>query len=136
MNRYQELKQYVEDIEVGLALKLDDLATRLEAIENGLTAIEAQLSRQPRIDPHFVAERLGLTLTESRVAAALAEGNTVAGIAEHMGCKVNTIRWHVKMIKRKLTITTQVQLVRLILLLPIGLPRSPDRQMDAGCTQE
>ena len=51
---------------------------------------------QLHIDPRFVAERLGLTNGESRVAVALAEGNTVLDIAEETGRKISTVRWTVK----------------------------------------
>ena len=59
-----ELRQYIEDLEVGLALRFDDLARRLGAIENDLARIRARMDGPLRIDPEFAAERLGLTLTQ------------------------------------------------------------------------
>ena len=68
-----------------------------------------------RIDPNRVAAALGLTPTEGRVAAQLAEGRTVGEIASATGRKVSTIRTHVRHIFSKHGITRQVDLVRLVL---------------------
>ena len=123
MTTFRELKQYIEDLEVGLA-------ERLDAIDNNLATIKAILSGRLSMDPEFVAESLGLTPAESRVAVALAEGKTACGIAKAVGCKVNTVRWHLRQIYPKLNISTQTQLVRLVLLLPHGTggARSPVTQ--------
>ena len=71
-----------------------------------------------RIDPSLVAAALGLTPTESRVAALLAEGNSVRNIAAEMGRKENSIRWHINRIHRKQGISRQADLVRLVLSVP------------------
>ena len=70
---------------------------------------------EPRIDPELVANGLGLTPMESRVAVMLAEGRTVQGIAAATGRKVATIRWHVRHIFNKLDINRQTELVRRVL---------------------
>lgn len=69
--------------------------------------------RQPRIDPDLVAETLGLTLAESRVATALAEGSNVRDIAAATRRKESTVRWFVKKIYEKQGISRQADLVRL-----------------------
>ena len=120
MTTFKALKQYIEDLETGLAMRFDDLTARLDAIENNLAAIKARLPGRLPIDPHFVAECLGLTPKEGRIAAALAEGRTVRDIAETRGREVSTIRWHLREINRKLKISRQADLVRLVLLLPHG----------------
>lgn len=112
---------------MGAARRMDDLAAHFKAIENDLAALTAQLGGQPRMDPQVVAERLGLTPGESRVAVALAEGCTVRDAAEAMGRKVTTVRWYLNRIYRKLDISTQAQLIRLVLLLP-HLTASASRQ--------
>ena len=75
-----------------------------------------------RIDPNLVAATLGLTPTEGRVAAQLAEGRTVGEIASATGRKVSTIRTHVRHIFTKHGITRQVDLVRLVLSISASPP--------------
>ena len=89
---------------------------------------KARQPSQPRIDPEFVAERLGLSPAQSRVAIALSAGKTVSGIAKETGRTSNTVRWLLRQINRKLDISTQTQLVRLVLLLP----RGPAAKRDPG----
>ena len=68
-----------------------------------------------RIDLDLVANGLGLTPMESRVAVMLAEGRTVQQIAATIGREVTTIRWHVRHIFNKLDINRQTELVRQVL---------------------
>ena len=49
--RLIELRQYVEDLEVGLALSLDDLKGQLEGIEKALDAIQGHLGMESRSEP-------------------------------------------------------------------------------------
>ena len=74
-----------------------------------------------RIDPDLVAESLGLTPMESRVAVMMAEGKAVHEIAAATGRKESTIRWHVRHIFAKHGITRQAELVRLVLSMT-GVP--------------
>ena len=71
--------------------------------------------RHPRLDPDVVARTLGLTLAESQVAAWLADGQNVRDIARATGLTEGAIYWHLKQIYRKLPISRQVDLVRLVL---------------------
>ena len=71
--------------------------------------------RQQRIDRDLVAATLGLTPAESRVAVGLAEGTSVREMAEATGHTRGAIRWHLKQIFRKLTVSRQADLVRLVL---------------------
>lgn len=71
---------------------------------------------QPKIDPDLVAETLGLTLAESRVVTALAEGSSVRDIARATRRKESTVRWFIRQIYDKQGISRQTDLVRL------GLP--------------
>ena len=71
--------------------------------------------RHPRLDPDVVARTLGLTLAESQVAAWLADGKNVRDIARATGLTDGAIYWHLKQIYRKLPISRQVDLVRLVL---------------------
>ena len=74
-----------------------------------------ELARTPHIDPHQVAAALALTPAESRVAALLAEGNSVRDIVALTGRKENSVRWHIMRMHRKLDISRQADLVRLVL---------------------
>ena len=47
----KQLRQYIEDLEVGMAMRLDDLGARLEATERELAAIEKNLVPEGRSDP-------------------------------------------------------------------------------------
>ena len=69
----------------------------------------------PRLDPDLVARTLGLTPAESQVAVWLADGKSVRDIARATGLTENAIYWHLKQIYRKLPISRQVDLVRLVL---------------------
>ena len=71
--------------------------------------------RHPRLDPDMVARTLGLTLAESQVAAWLADGKNVRDIARATGLTEGAIYWHLKQIYRKLPISRQVDLVRVVL---------------------
>ena len=72
---------------------------------------------QHRIDPGLVATTLGLTPMESRVAAWLAEGRSVDEMAGAMGNTKHAVYWHLQRIYRKLSISRQTELVRLVLPL-------------------
>ena len=70
--------------------------------------------RRARIDRRVLTERLGLTPAESEVAALLAEGHSVSDIVKRRGPSEYTIRWHVKQSLRKLGISRQMDLVRIV----------------------
>ena len=72
---------------------------------------------QPRLDAELVAEVLGLTPAESRVAVMLSEGRTVRDIAMATGRQEGTIYELLKRAYKKLGISRQVDLVRLVLRL-------------------
>ena len=76
---------------------------------------------RPSIDPALVAEALGLSVSESEVAAMLAAGRTVHDIAETTGRRENAVHFLLKRAYRKLGISRQPDLVRMVLSLS-GLP--------------
>ena len=78
---------------------------------------------RPRVDPDLAAAVLGLSPTESRVAVAVATGQTVAGIALAQGCAESTVKTHLKRVYRKQGIHRQSELVRRVLSLE-GLRKS------------
>ena len=121
MTTFRVLKQYLEDLEAGLAMRFDNLDTRLDAIESDLAAIKVRMDEHSVVDPHVVASHTGLTLAQSRVAVMLAEGNTVRDIVLKTGAKENSVRAHIKRIHSKLGVSTQAQVVRVVLTLPHGM---------------
>ena len=82
----------------------------------------ADPERRARIDPGRVSALLGLTASEGRVAALLAEGRPVRGIAGTLGLKESYVRWLLKQVYRKLGLSGQVALVQRV-LSAYGLPR-------------
>ncbi|MDE2982808.1 MAG: helix-turn-helix transcriptional regulator [Gemmatimonadota bacterium] len=69
------------------------------------------------VDPELAAAALGLTPVESRVAVAMASGQTVAGTALALGCAESTVKTHIKRVYRKLGIHKQTELVQRVLSL-------------------
>ena len=72
------------------------------------------LADRARIHPDVLAATLGLTPAESRVALDLAQGSTIREIAVATGRRPDTIRWHIKHIFGKLSLSRQVDLVQLV----------------------
>jgi DNA-binding CsgD family transcriptional regulator/PAS domain-containing protein len=62
-----------------------------------------------------VRELFGLTVTEARVAAALASGLSVRHAADELGMRVTTLRWHLRHIFVKTKTSRQPQLISLLL---------------------
>ena len=75
-----------------------------------------------RVDPGPIAAAHGLTRTEARVAALLAEGRTVSEIVASSGRKESTVRWHVRNLHSKLGVHRQTDLVRLVLASAVTAP--------------
>ena len=82
----------------------------------------ADPENRPRIDPVRVAALLGLTPSEARIAALLAEGRPVREIATSTGLKESYVRWLLKQIYKKQDISGQIALVQRVLAAH-GLPR-------------
>ena len=78
---------------------------------------------RPRIDPCRVAATLGLTPSEARVSALLAEGQSVREIAAASGYRESYVRWLLKQVYKKQGVSGQVALVRLVLAAH-ALPRN------------
>ena len=78
--------------------------------------------RRPRIDAEQVAAVLGLTASEARAAALLAEGSSVLEIAAATGWQAGYVRRLLKRIYKKQGVSGQVPLVPRVLALE-ALPR-------------
>ena len=105
------------------------LVLHVEPVSEGRADLRASLvaafvlvldpASRAHADPDLVADALGLTPAESRVAVLLAQGNTLRGIAMATGCGESTIRWHLKNIFGKHGISRQAELVQLVLSLSV-----------------
>ena len=72
---------------------------------------------RPRVDAKLVANLLGLTAAESQVAVMLSEGMTASDIAMATGRRTSTVNTLIQRAYRKLGITRQAELMRLVLSL-------------------
>ena len=79
-------------------------------------------ARRLRINPVRVAALLGLTPSEGRVAALLAEGRAVREIAAATGFKESYVRWLLKQVYKKQGLSGQIALVQRV-LAACALPR-------------
>ena len=91
--------------------------TDLHGWRVGALVILVDPAARPQVDPDLVSAVLDLTPTESVVAVAVATGQTVAGIAEELGCAESTVKTHLKRVYRKQGIHKRTELVRRILAL-------------------
>ena len=66
------------------------------------------------IDPERVREALGLTRSESHIAASLAQGRTIDDIALETGRSRTTIKWHIRHIYAKHGLSRQIELAQLV----------------------
>ena len=83
------------------------------------------------VSPERVAASLGLTPAESRVAASLAEGRTVAEIARTSDRAPDSVRRLVKQALAKTWCSRQADLVRLVLSCSrLPIPREEISQRD------
>ena len=86
-----------------------------------VVVVDPQANRS--VDPEFLADVLGLTQAEARVAAALADGATMREIAQATQRAETTVRELVKRIHLKLGVSRRADLVRMVLSLAgTGLP--------------
>ena len=79
-------------------------------------------ARRARIDAQRVATMLGLSPSEGRMAALLAEGLSVREIAAAEDWSEDYVRWLTKQAYRKLGASGQVELVRQVLAVD-ALPK-------------
>jgi DNA-binding CsgD family transcriptional regulator len=66
------------------------------------------------LDAFALGDVFGLTPAQSRIAVLLAEGLTAAEIGSRIGCKVSTVRTHVRQVLAKLGASRSADAVRLL----------------------
>ncbi len=79
-----------------------------------LALVVEPVDPQP-VDAGILIAALGLTPAEARVACGLAAGRTVREMALESGHTDDAVYWHLKRMYRKLSISRQAELVRLVL---------------------
>ena len=92
----------------------DDAAMAFRSPGVAALLLLIDLKKPPRVEPNLVAAAFRLTAAESVVAALLAEGHAVRDIVAKTGRGENTVRWHVKHILKKLGVSRQAEVVRLV----------------------
>ena len=88
---------------------------RTRAVAALVLVVDPQMPPKP--EAGLVASALGLTPAESRVAVMLARGETALGIALATDRKESAIRDHIRRIHRKLGISRQADLIRMVLAI-------------------
>ncbi len=106
-----------------LTVHITPLAHRADFGANRVAVLVLLLDpgQRPHVDPATVATTLRLTPAESRIAAAVAQGQAVKDIANRTYRSQATVRFHLKQIHAKLGLSRQADLVQLV-LATAGLP--------------
>ncbi len=68
-----------------------------------------------KVEPFRLEELLGLTPSESRIAALMGHGSSIDEAAAQLGRKRTTVRWHLRQIYAKHGLTRQVELAQLVM---------------------
>ena len=98
---------------IGLALS----AGRM--LPGGVVIVVADPVCPPKADAEVFAQHFRLTPTEGRVAELLARGATAKEIASEHSIGVETVRTHIKNIRKKMGVDRQIDLVRRLLGGPL-----------------
>lgn len=93
------------------------------AIGAAALVLAVEPKRPARIDRLVLQATLGLTAAESDVAARLAEGHSVREIAAALRRAEHTVRWHVKQSHKKVRVSRQSDLIRIVQAVGGTLPR-------------
>lgn len=80
-------------------------------------------THSPRVSPDAIRELLGVTPGEAAIAAEIADGHSLADIAERLGISPYTVRAHLRSIFAKTGVKRQSQLVHLVHHSRPGLAR-------------
>ena len=70
--------------------------------------------------PELLGALFGLTPTEARIAAKVSNGLSLAEVASELRLGTGTVRWHAKRIMSRTETNRQAELVRIVLLSPLG----------------
>ena len=117
------LADLLETVRVGFN-RLDRRA-RIVAANHRARALLLTVDPADRIDSDRVAAALDLTPAQSHAAISLAEGRTIRDIAVETGRSATTIKWHIRQICARHSLSRQTELVQLVESLADvpGVPR-------------
>jgi DNA-binding NarL/FixJ family response regulator len=106
----------------ALTIRAEPMPTDGAAGESGLVILFiTDPERPPQISAEIVARIFGLTESESRVAAAIAQGATLEEAAASMNLTVSTVRTYLKQVFSKTDTSRQAELVKMILVSPAAV---------------
>lgn len=88
--------------------------------------------RRMESDPERVGRLYGLTRAQSRLASAIASGESIESYAERCGITQSTARWTLKQVLARTGATRQADLVRLLLTGPAALAKPPSEPDGPG----
>ena len=115
VSRERKVPRLVLHVSPVHAARFADGPSRLAAI-----VLVFDPAHRPPVDVGLVEAALGLTAAESRVAAALAEGQTLRDIAMATQRSEGTVRWHLKQILAKHGLSRQAEVVQMVQALNFG----------------
>ncbi|MCY4420685.1 MAG: LuxR C-terminal-related transcriptional regulator, partial [Gammaproteobacteria bacterium] len=98
-----------------LVLHVSPMIDRIDLGKRRVAMLVLDPSRRVRMARRGGATMLGLTSSEARVAALIAEGLRVSEIAAITDYRENYVRWLIQQIFKKLGLTGQVGLARMVL---------------------
>ena len=85
--------------------------------QNYALALLFDAMRTPPVDPQLLEAALGLSSAQSSIAALLAQGHTVVGIAAATHLSQHGVRWHIHQMYARLGVSRQADLIRVLLTL-------------------
>lgn len=81
---------------------------------HAIVAVDALDPARSSLSPSHLSELFGLSKSEAEIAIGLAEDDTVSALAEARGVQIETVRGQIKSVLRKMGLSSQKQLVRVL----------------------
>jgi DNA-binding CsgD family transcriptional regulator len=81
---------------------------------HAIVAVDALDGAPSSLNPGLLSELFGLSKSEAEIALGLAEDDTVSALAEARGVQIETVRGQIKSLLRKMGLSSQKQLVRVL----------------------
>jgi len=88
---------------------------------HAIVAVDPLDATPSSIDAAHLSELFGLSRSEAEIALGLAEDETVSALAEARGVQIETVRGQIKSLLRKMGLSSQKQLVRVLTRISAAL---------------